>query len=528
MADSQKNGLRLHWKSLAACSLISMSPFQYGVDFTLIGGFQAMIGFLKIFGEKSDKTSLGWNISYERQQLISSLMTLGAFVGSCSAGPVATFIGRKTALYIAVLLIYVANITMMTTDTIAGLYAGRLVIGLGNGFLMTFSQLYIQECSPARYRALMLGGFQFWTSFGSLIGTIVDNFTAKIDGKNSYIIPLGIVYIIPAFLCAGMLFIPESPRWLLQHNKPEEARKALVWLRPDRETVDKEMEDIQHAIELEQDLAHGTSVWDMFANPVDRRRTILAVAAVSTQAASGAMYMIAYGTYFFEIANVGNAFENSCILTAVGVVAILLNIAVVTRIGRRRLFLTVGLVFCGFSQLIVAAIYTVHPGTESTGKAIIGLSVAFIFGYNGMISTYAWVSGGELPSQRLRSYTFGLAAAVGFLGAWLTTFTAPYFINPDSLNWGPKYGYIWFPSCLISAAFIFFFLPEVKGRTLEEIDEMAGHILVVASLSMLTLYLSSSNDFLRANLLLILSEDAGIRESGDSEKVTTEVIERTA
>lgn len=191
MSDGQeKNGLRPHWKSLAACSLISMSAFQYGVDFTLIGGFQAMVGFLKVcitswvqvyrincllddssnfdcfvkvFGEPSPKTSIGWNISSERQQLISSLMTLGAFVGSCSAGamdsqvmtdreltnwtiagPIATYIGRKSSLYLAVLLIYVANVVMMTTDSIGGLYAGRLIIGLGNGFLMTFSQLYIQ------------------------------------------------------------------------------------------------------------------------------------------------------------------------------------------------------------------------------------------------------------------------------------------------------------------------------------------------------------------------------------------------
>lgn len=174
------------------------------------------------------------------------------------------------------------------------------ILDILNAGKSTSADLHLfQECSPARYRGLMLGAFQFWTSFGSLLGTIVDNFTAKIDGKNSYIIPLGLVFIIPAFLCGGIFFIPESPRWLMQHDKVEEARKALVWLRPDQETVDKEMEDIQTAIELEQGIANGVSIWDMFANPVDRRRTILAVAAVSTQAASGAMFMI--GERFFTL-----------------------------------------------------------------------------------------------------------------------------------------------------------------------------------------------------------------------------------
>jgi hypothetical protein len=89
-----------------------------------------------------------------------------------------------------------------------------------------------------------------------------------------------------------------------------------------------------------------------------------------------------------------------------------------------------------------------------------------------MIAPYAWLSGGEIPSQRLRSHTFGLAAAIGFAGAWLTTFTAPYFINPTALNWGPRYGYIWAPSCVVCAVWVFFFLPEVKNRTLEEVTEM--------------------------------------------------------
>jgi hypothetical protein len=93
-----------------------------------------------------------------------------------------------------------------------------------------------------------------------------------------------------------------------------------------------------------------------------------------------------------------------------------------------------------------------------------------------MVATYAWISGGELPSQRLRSYTFGFATAIGFFAAWLATFTAPYFINPESLNWGPKYGYIWTPSCWLAAAWVYFFLPEVKDRTLEEIDEMVRRV----------------------------------------------------
>ncbi|KEF56953.1 uncharacterized protein A1O9_07143 [Exophiala aquamarina CBS 119918] len=472
MTDSRDQGLKAHWKCIAACTLVSMCPFQYGIDFGIIGGLQAMPGFLAVFGHEDPDSPIGYNISHTRQQLISSFMILGAFASSACGGPIAKFIGRKASIWLASLLCVISNIIMQTTTGIGALYFARLLNGTANGLYLTFAQLYLNECAPARYRGLVIGLFQSWTSIGTLVGTIVDNFTVKIGGRSSYIVPLGIIYIVPGLLSIGLFFIPESPRWYLLRNETEKGRKALHWLRPYPDLVDQEVSEILAAIEAERALAQSADLMDMFRNPVDRRRTLLSCAAISLQAASGAMYMISYGTYFFEMAQVGSAFENACILVAVGVVAILINSAIITRWGRRRVFLTVGMTLCGITQLIIAVVYQQKGPSTSTGKVIVGVSVVYIVGYNGMVATYAWLCGAEFPSQRLRSYTFGLATSIGFLGAWLATFTAPYFINPDSLNWGPKYGYIWFPSCLVGAIWTFFFLPEVQNRTFEEIDEM--------------------------------------------------------
>jgi MFS transporter, SP family, sugar:H+ symporter len=206
----------------------------------------------------------------------------------------------------------------------------------------------------------------------------------------------------------------------METGKAEKARRSLNWLRPNKDGVDSELSSIHEAIE-EAKANSGKSVFlDMFKG-TNLRRTICAVCAVNTQAASGAMFMIAYGTYFFEMAGVGKPFENSVALVTVGVVAIIINTCVITRYGRRRVMLVTGLIVCAIAQLIVAVVYTVAPHAESTGKVLVAISVVYIFGYNGLISSYAWVSGGELPSQRLRSYTFGLAASTGFLGAWLAT-----------------------------------------------------------------------------------------------------------
>lgn len=85
---------------------------------------------------------IGWNLSPVRQQLITSLMSLGAFVSSGTAGFVAAKLGRRLCLYVACVGCIVSNIVMMTTTDINALYVGRLLNGLANGYFMTFSQLW--------------------------------------------------------------------------------------------------------------------------------------------------------------------------------------------------------------------------------------------------------------------------------------------------------------------------------------------------------------------------------------------------
>ena len=461
----------------ACCGVVVLSPFQYGVDFGLIGGLQAMVGFLKIFGYPNPAVPSGWNIDTTRQQLISSLMTLGAFISSGTAGLAATKFGRRHCLWAACLLCCISNILMMATEDIGALYAGRFLIGVANGYFMTFSQLYIQESSPAKYRGWFLTIFQFFTSFGTLVGTIIDWATAKRPDKSAYLIPLGMIYIVPVFLTIALFFIPESPRWLILQGRYEEGKSALTWMRPRNNgpaAVEEEASEIQAAINREKDLGSSVSTWDMFTNPIDRRRTVLAVCAVTLQAASGSMFIIAYKAYFLTMAAVPDPFAMSNVLSVMGILAILLNSLIVVKWGRRRAILMTGLGICGVLQLIIAVVYDQLGRTNQTGNVLVALTCLYMMSYNGMISSYAWLAGGEIPSQRLRSYTFGLAAAVGFFFAWLTTFTAPYFINPQSMNWGPKYGYVWFPSCCIALLWVLFFLPETKGRTLEEIDEMVS------------------------------------------------------
>ncbi|OCT44893.1 putative sugar transporter [Cladophialophora carrionii] len=511
-------------KCLIIACIVATANTQYGFDSAAIGALQAMPGFLKVFGFEDPNSPVGYGIDSTFQQLIGSLLTLGAFLSSILAGTFGAFYGRKTALWLACALNCVGLAIQIGTTNKGVVYLGRIVLGFSNGFLVTFSNIYTAEIAPAHLRGVMVALFAYWVNIGAILGTIVDNYTKDRLDKGSYQIPIGSLYIVPVLLAIGLFFVPETPRWLLHHNRESQARKSLETLRADSlapEYFELEWAEIIRGVEEERKTAKSVGLLDMFRG-ADLRRTLLCWGTIMTQAGSGSWFPIAYQTYFFQIAGIKQAFEYSIMITCIGFVGVNCGMYAMRHLVGRRFICIFGSIVTSLCFLGMAIAQSASPGTMTTGKVTVAMVAIWGFFYNGIrgpslfrvpcshllgcVGAATYPVATELVSSRLRAWTVGSATSLQYVFAWLTSFCTPYFINPGDLNWvslthsspeceaanawfqGPKYGYIWFGSNIACAIFYFFCIPEVrigpelnmdfanqnqlKGRSLEEIDEL--------------------------------------------------------
>ncbi|KAF2180366.1 general substrate transporter [Zopfia rhizophila CBS 207.26] len=461
-------------KCLLICCIVSIANMQYGFDSAAVGALQAMPGFLKVFGYEDSTSPLGYGIDSTVQQLITSLLTLGSFVSSLVAGLFAAYLGRREGLWAACLLNAIACGIQIGTDSAGVLYLGRLLLGFANGFLVTFSNVYTSEASPAHLRGVMVALFAYWVNIGSMVGAVVVNYTKGRMDKLSYRIPLACLYIVPTLLTIGLFWVPESPRWLLHKGREQQARRALETLRSgaiEGDELELEWTEMIKGVEEEKRIAKNTPFMDMFRGH-DLRRTLLCYGMIACQTASGVWFLIAYATYFFAVAGITKAFEFSIMNTCIGFLGVNIGMYAIRHLVGRRTILIFGAMACGLCELATAIAASVNQTAESTGKVLVGFTALFMFFYNGCVGAASYPVATELVSSRLRAWTVGTATSLGYVLAWLTGFCTPYFINPEDLNWGAKYGYIWAGSNFLCVLFFYFFMPEMKGRSLEELDEI--------------------------------------------------------
>jgi sugar porter (SP) family MFS transporter len=446
MISTERNTpLLANWRVLVMCCIVSMANAQYGFDTAAVAGFQAMVGFLKVFGYKDPKVPSGWNINTKPQQLISSFLNVGTIIGTIGTAPFAHKFGRKPAIWLASVVSLVACGIQLGATSLSGLYAGRIILGLANGFFITFSNVYTVEAAPPHLRGILVSFFGFWVNIGSILGAVADNYSQKRTDKLSYQIPLASLFAIPVILSIFIIFVPESPRWLLLLNRPAEARKSLERMRGGsltKELLDEEFVEMQRGIEEEKELSSSASIKDMFKG-TDLRRTLLCVLAIASHAASGIWFIISYGTFFFQMADIANPFQASILSNVMGFIGVLCGMFLMQKAFGRRSMLLVGSGACGCCMLAIGVAFTVAPQSKEAGRALVGFALMFNFFYNGFVGTISWPIAGELVSSRLRVLTVGLSTGVNYFFNWLISYCSPFFINANDLNWGPKYGYIW-------------------------------------------------------------------------------------
>ncbi|KAJ5814940.1 hypothetical protein N7474_006717 [Penicillium riverlandense] len=469
-----------HRRFLWVSFFVGFSMLEYGFDSGEISAFQAMLGFLQVFGYKDPKVPTGWNIESTPQQIITSFVLLGSFIASILSGVFSRFLGRRHCVMVGMLFLIIGVTVQIVTTNLGPLYFGRLMTGLANGLIMNFTFVYIAEMAPAHLRGVAYALAAGWVTLGSAIGYVITNATQNIMSRLAYQIPLYTLYLLPVVMTVGLFLLPESPktcskRWLLLNGKPKEALKSLTWIRNDacdRYELLREYEEMK--LNVEREISDRANV--NFLDPFSRRhirRTLISVGVGLVNPAVAGMFIMAFMTYFLEMVGVEDPFKWGVMVQFIGYFAQVLSYPFIAIFGRRTMLL-IGAGICGLAMLILGILFQAPNITDMAARAkgVIFVITLWQFGFNFGVVGLVYMVSGEIPAQSLRAYTAGLSIGIGFIFAWLTAFTAPYFINPSELNWGGKYGFIWFGSCVVTMLFIIFFVPEVRGRSLEEIEEM--------------------------------------------------------
>ena len=286
-----------NWKCFLIAAAMSLANCQYGYDAAAVGGFQAMIGFLKVFGYEDPKAKIGWSIATQPQQLIASCLNIGTILGLVFTTLWSRYLGRRPAIWAGSAILAVAIAIQLGTTSLAALCIGRVILGIGNGFYFTFCNIYTVETAPPHLRAVLGSLFGIWTNFGALMGAIANNFSKNYTDKRAYQIPLASLYALPVILTVLMFLIPESPRWLLVRGRSAEAEAALASLRGNslkHELLREEFVEMERGIEEEKHIAGTTDFLDIFKG-ANLRRTIIVVGVVLSHSSCGIWLFVAYG-----------------------------------------------------------------------------------------------------------------------------------------------------------------------------------------------------------------------------------------
>ncbi|KAL8761850.1 MAG: hypothetical protein Q9184_002053 [Pyrenodesmia sp. 2 TL-2023] len=455
--------------------ITSIGGFLFGYDTGQISGMQIFTDFIERFGQgpPGDKAFDDIILS-----LVVSLMSIGTLIGALSGAYTADWWGRRRSLTFGVGLFIIGNIIQITALTSwVHMMMGRFVAGLGVGNLSVGVPMYQSECCPREIRGAVVASYQLLITIGILISNLINYGVREIQESSASwrtVIGLGIAFSMPLGL--GVLFLPESPRWLAGRGRWDDARTSIARLRglkadPHNALVEDDFQEMRSTIVQQTNVGTGTW-WECFAGSDKPRvlyRTLLGCAIHFLQQWTGVSYFFYYGASIFQSAGIDDPILIQLVLGAVNVVTTFPGLYIVERVGR-RIPLIIGACWQATWLLIFAAVGLARPPGqyESSGIVMIVAACMFIASFAMTWGPFAWVVIGETFPLRTRAKQASLATASNWLGNFMISFLTPF---ADS-GIGYAFGFIFFGTNAAAALITYFFLYETKSLALEQVDVM--------------------------------------------------------
>ncbi|KAH6667922.1 general substrate transporter [Halenospora varia] len=458
---------------------VAFGGVLFGYDTGTIGGIIAMPQWLETFstGYKNPDTNFSPGITASESSLIVSILSAGTFFGALGAAPLADYLGRRIGLMIT-LIIFCFGVVLQTISSAIPLFvAGRFFAGFGVGLISALIPLYQSETAPKWIRGAVVGAYQLAITIGLLVAAVVDNATKDRKDSGSYRIPIAIQFAWALILGVGLIFLPETPRYLIKVGKDENAAKSLARLRRLDVTnpfLIDELEEIK--ANYRHELSLGKSTYRQFLtwHTLGKRLTTGCLLQ-SLQQLTGINFIFYYGTSFFTNSGISNPFTTSMITSAVNVASTFPGLYLVETWGRRKLLLF-GAIGMFISQMIVASAGTAFPGASNLAaqKALVAFVCIYIFFFACSWGPVAWVVTGEIFPLGVRAKGLSMTTASNWLLNWAIAYSTPYLVNTGKGNAGlqAKIFFLWGGCCLICVGFVFGMIYETKGLSLEEVDEM--------------------------------------------------------
>ena len=390
--------------------------------------------------------------------IVSSLL-LGAMVGAAVSGTLSDRLGRRTIILVAAAIFAVGAVGAGLSPNVETLIVFRFFLGLGVGSASALVPSYISESAPTDVRGSLSSLFQLAITIGILVAYLVN---AVFASASDWRWPLGLAFVPALILLIGMYFLPETPRWLVSKDRDEEARRVLSRTRSEEE-VEKELQEIRRAEEEGEQAGYRALL-----APWVRPMLVVGIGLAIFQQFVGINTVIYYAPTIIK--STGLADVASILATVgIGIVNVLMTVVailVIDRIGRKPLLL-IGLAGMFVSLGIIGAAFA-FSGLSGiiSWVTLVGLML-YIASFAVSFGPVLWVMLPEIFPLDVR----GTGTGVSALSNWGANFVvAQAFLPLVALIGRPAVFWILAGMCILAALFIYFLVPETKGRSLEQIE----------------------------------------------------------